>query len=131
MGFTPEEKVKIRYHLGYMNVEESATFELGVPAAVETSFIIESAMDKVLVVAESKVRDHLATLDGIESQMVCDHDLLAVESVGDIKIRADEQEMLDKRYQRWQNALANILGVYPNPFDKRFAQGGLNAPVRH
>ena len=131
MSFTPEEKVRIRHHLGYLNVTASATFALGVPAAVETQFLIESAMDKVLPEAMTLARRLLSILDGIEGQMICDHELLAVAVVGEITLRPDEQEALDKRYQYWRNALANVLGTYPNPWDKRFANSGVNVSVSH
>jgi hypothetical protein len=136
VSFTPHEKVRIRHHLGYLNVTSSATFVLGLPQAVETQFIIENAMNLVLPEAETEVRSHLATLDSIEEQMRCDHELLAVEQVGEIKIRHDEQKALDKRYLRWRRGLSNLLGVHPNPFDRRYPGdslpgAGINVPVRH
>lgn len=131
MSFTPEEKVKMRHHLGYLNVTQSATFVLGLPQAVETQFIIENAMNLVLPEAETEARRHIGILDSIEEQMVCDHDLLAVNKVGEIEVREDEQEALDKRYHHWRNALANVLGIYPNPWDRRFSHSGVNVPVRN
>lgn len=131
MPLTAEEKVKIRHHMGYLNVAAAQTFVLGSPAGVETQFIIEGAMDKVLDAALTEVRRHLAILDQLEAQMVEDHELLAVNTVGEIDIREDEQEALDKRYQRWQRSLGNLLGCYPNPYDKRFAGSSINVPVSH
>lgn len=132
MAFTPQEKVRIRHHLGYLNVTNAATFALGVPQAVETQFIIENAMNLVLPEAEVEVRRLVGVLDQLEEQMVCDHELLAVEAIGEVKVRADEQQQLTKRYVYWQHALANVLGCNPNPFDRRFTQsGGVNAPVNH
>jgi hypothetical protein len=130
-GFTAEEKVKIRHHLGFLNVAASATFVLGVPQAVETQFIIERAMDLVLVPAEPEVRRHLGILDCIEDQMNADRELLAVNEVGEIKVRGTEMKELRVEYQYWRKSLANLLGVYPNPFDKRFESGGVNIPVHH
>lgn len=131
MAFTPQEKVKIRHHLGFLNVTNAATFSLGIPQAVETQFIIERAMDLVLVEAEVEARRHVSILDRIEGQMVEDHDLLAVEKVGEITIRKDEQNQLRKEYEYWRNALANVMGIYPNPWDKRFGINPVNVPVRH
>lgn len=127
------EKVKIRMHLGYHNVAAASTFALGLPAAIETQFIVEGAMEKILPAAENEVRRHIAILDGIEAQMVCDHELLAVNQLGEITIRSDEQEALDKRYLRWRKGLANLLCVVPNPFDPRYpsAGAGINVPVHH
>lgn len=136
MPFTDEEKVSIRSHLGYLNVGYASTFSLGVPQAVETQFMIENAFDQVLPEAEGEVRRLVAILDEIEAQMVCDHELLAVEKIGELTTRSDEQEKLEKRYLRWRSKLANLLGIIPNPFDQRYSSFGgstmgVNVPVAH
>lgn len=133
MPFSNEEKVRIRHHLGYLNVGAAATFVLGAPAAVETTFIIESAMDKVLPAAETLVRELVAKCDAVEAQMMENQELLAVTQVDEIGVRQDEFQALLHRYHYWRNGLANVLGVYPNPFDKRFVggAGALNVPVNH
>ena len=129
--FSPEEKVSIRRHLGYLNVQASQTFALGVPAAVETQFIIEGAMDRVLQEAAGQVRRHLTILDKIEGQMVDDLELLAITKIGEISVRGDEHAALRKQYDYWAQGMANLLGVYPNPFDKRNSSGGINVRVNH
>jgi len=130
--FTAEEKTKIRHHMGYLGLKEAQTFVLGTPAGVETQFIIEGAMDKVSDDAIGEARRHLVILDGIESQMIGDLELLAVDVVGEITIRKDEQERLLDRYDYWRKSLGNLLSVYVNPFDKRPGLGGgVNVPVRH
>ena len=128
MPLTEDEKVKIRHHLGYLNVAEAQTFVLGTPAAVETQFLVEGAMNRVKDSALVQVRRHIQILDTIEQQKVDDLELLAVNKVGEIDIRPDEQQALDGQYLRWQASLANLLGIYPNPWDKRNA-GGINVPV--
>lgn len=129
MPLTTQEKIKIRHHLGFLNVSESSTFSLGTPAAVETQFVIEGAMNRVPEEALPELRRQLQILDSIEEQMVADHELLAVERIGEITIRQDEQEALVRVYDRWRQSIANLLGVYPNPWDKR--DGGINVPVIH
>lgn len=134
MAFTDEEKANIRYHLGYPNVSTVATFALGVPAAIEPSFILENAMNVVLLPAESRVRKILETLDKVEDQMVDDLDLLAVNQVDEIQVREKEQEQLVYSYMFWRNSLANLFGVVANPYDKRFfgtGAMGINVPVLH
>lgn len=131
MAFTDDEKTRIRHHLGYLNVAQSATFALGSPAAVETQFLIESAMNKVLPEAENLARNLVARCDLVENQLVENQELLAVTAVGEISVRQDEYAALMQRYHYHRNALANVLGIYPNPFDKRFENTGLNAPVIH
>lgn len=136
MPFTDAEKVKIRHHLGYLNVGYAQTFVLGNPQAVETQFIIEGAMDLVLDAALPEARRQLGILDRIECQMVGDHELLAVNKIGEIEVRKEEQDQLRKEYRYWRAALANILGIYPNPFDRRYGMGNdvgpaVNIPVQH
>lgn len=120
MSFTAEEKVKLRHHMGYLNVSQVSTFQLGVPAAVETQFLIETAMNKVLPEAEGIVRQQMARLDCIEQQMVCDLELLAVKQIESIQINPDEMARLRREYRHHQRTLGNMLGVVPNPFDQRF-----------
>ncbi len=126
---TPDEKVKVRHHCGYLNVQDASTFVLGVPASLETQFIIEGAMDRVLEAALPELRRHLGILDGIEQLMVCDHELAAVNSLGEIQINQEEQKQLTRRYDYWVNSLCNILGVIRNPYDKRQHGGGISVGV--
>lgn len=134
MAFSDQEKVRIRHHLGFLNVGQAYTFVAGTPAGVETQFLIEGAMQRVLPEAEVLARELLARCDSVEGQMMDNQDLLAVESVDEIKIRQDEFQALIKRYHYHRNGLANVLGIYPNPFDKRFSAdggGGINVNVMH
>ena len=131
---TDEERVRTRHHLGYLNVTDVQTFALGLPAAVQTQFIIEGCMDKIMPAALPQFRRILGILDLIEEQMVQDLELLAVNKVGSIDIRADEQRQLKDQYKHWQGAMCNILGAIANPYDARFgggSGGGINVPVQH
>lgn len=129
---TDDEKVRVRHHLGYLNIQEAQTFILGIPAGVQTSFIIEGAMNKVLDAALPLVRRLLATLDTIEGQMVDDAELAAVNGIGDIEINQKEQAQLRDQYDYHRRGLGNCFGVVPNPFDTRFEGGaGINVPVVH
>ena len=127
---TAEEKVRARYHCGYLQVGQASTFVLGTPASVDVAFIIENAFDKLLPESLSLVRELIAKCDACDAQLLDDMPNLAVDKVCDIGLRADEMEQLDKRYERWRQALANCLGVYCNPYDKRMIGGpGINCPV--
>lgn len=131
MPLTEQEKVSVRHHCGYLNVAEAQTFVLGVPAGVETQFIIEGAMTRVKESALPLVRRHLGILDKIEEQKVEDLELLAVDRLDTIDVNQKEQSGLDKQYDYWVNSLCNALGVARNPFDARKfnAGGGINARV--
>ena len=132
MAFSEQEKVKLRAHLGYGNVSSVQTFSLGVPAAVETQFLIEGAMNRVLPEAEIEARRLVGILDGIEAQMIGDTELLAVERIGEITVNGKEQQKLLTVYHHWQHTLANLLMIPVNPFDQRFMNaGGLNVGVAH
>lgn len=128
---TEQEKVSIRAHMGYPNVGEIQSFVLGVPAAMETSFIIEGAMNRVMIQSLPKVRQLIGILDTIEAQMVDDLELLAVNRLGTIEVNQDEQKKLEGRYDYWVSALGNALGCMRNPFDARKYNrtGGINAGV--
>lgn len=135
MPFTEGEKMRVRLHAGYLNVSAVATFALGVPANVQTQYLIEPAMDKVLPEAEDRVRLYLGWLDQMEFQVFDDADTLVATSVGSIELRQDEFEALMKRYIWIVDAMCNILGVMRNPYDKRFNDPsggvGVNVPVSH
>jgi hypothetical protein len=129
MALTEQEKVLIRHHLGYPNVDEMMTFVLGVPAALETNFIIEGAMNRARESALPLIRNHIQILEKINAQKVDDLEVLVVTELGEITINPKEQAALDEQYLYWANSLANLLGVYLNPFDKRGQGGGINTPV--
>lgn len=124
------ERASVRHHMGYLNVGEMYTFVLGTPAAVETTFVIEGAMDRVLEVALPRFRQILGILDAIEAQRVDDLELMAINQLGDIQVNQKEQNQLLRTYDDWVAALANMLGVPRNPFDKRLGGArGVNVGV--
>lgn len=127
---TADEKVRIRHHLGFLNVDEASTFVIGVPAGVETQFMIEAAFSRLLPEAIPQVRKLLQRCECTEEQRFSSQPNAVVKSVDGIQMgAADEQEMLSKNYDHWRSALANMFGVVPNPFDRRYASVGLNLRV--
>jgi hypothetical protein len=129
---TDEEKVRCRHHLGFLNVQEAYTFVLGTPAGVETQFIVEGALNRMLPAAMPLFRELLAKCDSTEAQRFDDQESLVASKVGSIDLRGREgQVALALQYDYWRQALANLLGVYVNPFDKRsdLSGGGVNVRV--
>jgi capsule polysaccharide export protein KpsE/RkpR len=116
---TDDEKVRVRHHCGYMNVKEAATFMLGSPSGVETQFVIEGALNLVLGSALPLVRTLLTRCDAAEAQLDEDMESLVASKVGGIALRDDEFEKVIQRYEHWRQALANAIGVFCNPYDKR------------
>ena len=130
MPLTEEQRVVIRHHMGYLQVADAYTFVLGSPASVETTFIVEGAMNRVLEAAIPLVEQHLDILRGIECQMIGNLENLAATAIGDLQINGREQAELRKQYDYWVASLANILGCPRNPFDKRLTTtGGINVRV--
>jgi hypothetical protein len=128
---TPEVRVKIRHHLGYLNVQFAYTFVLGIPAAVQTQFTIEGAFDRILADAEPEVHRQLRILDHIEELDVETLGDIEVSEIGEITIDPKVYEKRWGQYERWRRSLANLFGIAPNPFDQRLAVMGVNVSVQH
>lgn len=127
---TEDEKVRGRHHMGYPNVDQVATFGLGIPAAFQTQFMIETGFNRVLPQAENKFRELLNTLDCIECEVMGGIDLASIDSVEDIKISEKRLPKLAQYYKIAQEALGNMLGVPPNPYDQReWLQGGVGFSI--
>ena len=116
--------------MGYLEVADVYTFVLGSPASVETTFIVEGAMDRLLESSLPRFRKLLRVLDQIQDQQIDDLEFLAVETLGDIKVNLNEQKQLIRNYDYWVAQLANFLGCPRNPFDKRLTStSGINVSV--
>lgn len=123
-----EEKVRIRDHLGFLNSSELSTFVLGLPAGVETQFMIERAMN--LYIKESAlpmVRQILCELDDLDKSRKAVRSTIGVEAIGGIRMRSpsDAFAELNKEFIRLIGRLANAFGVAPNPFDNRNGTFGI------
>jgi len=126
-----QEKVKIRMHAGYPNVTEAASFALGYPANLPVRFVIENAMENIAEIVLPEVRRHLQILDGLQQQMVDDHELLAVHKLGEIEVNEKEQQGLTRRYDWWVDSLCQLFEIARNPYDRRLtgSGAGINARV--
>jgi hypothetical protein len=119
-----QERAKVRHHLGYPNVSAMASIQLGVPKPLQTMFLVESAMDKVLEEYIPTIRERIATLDSIECQLIDGQKYLAVNRMGELEIRKEHLAMLESEYKRWAFRLAEDLGVPVYPFATRFKGSG-------
>ena len=131
---TEQEKVACRMHTGYLGVASQSTFSLGIPAGVQTQFVIEGAMNRLLPQSEPEFRRHLKVLDLHQEQILENMPNVAATEVGTIKINPKAFRELVRQYRWWINSLCNLLGCVPNPYDQRFAQwnavgGGVNVSV--
>lgn len=127
---TDAEKARVRYHLGYLASGFAASLQYGLPRPVQTVFMLESAMSGLVEAdALDRVRKILATLDKIEDKMICATDQLGVESLGEIKLRANHPDLLEKEYSRWSSRLADILGVPKYAFSEKTRRGGPGSSI--
>ncbi len=134
MAFTNAEKARIRYHLGYLGVQLAGSVSFGLPRPIQTNFIVEDAMNMVISEHEGQVRTMVARCDVTEERIFQAQGRLKAESLGEIKLRADECDALEKEYGRWARRLADILGVPLYAFSSKFqgaggAGGAGNIPV--
>lgn len=134
MALSDEEKGRVYYHLGYLQVHPAASIQLGIPRPIQTVFLVESAVGNLIESACDRVRKILTIMDGIEDKLVEAQDHLAATALDTLKLRADEPDALEKEYVRWGNRLADILGCPIYPHSQRYKNGGGiragNLPVR-
>lgn len=131
---TEEEKVRCRHHTGYLGVAEQSTFSLGVPAGVQTQFVVEGAMKRLLPQSEPEFRRHLQILDDHERQILENMPNVAASEVGSIKVNPKAFREFVRQYRYWVGSLCNLLGCVANPYDQRYMQwnsagGGVNVSV--
>lgn len=133
MSFNESEKERIRYHLGYLSVQPAASLQFGQPRPIQTLFLVEQAMNNILVVAENRVRRYINILDDIECKMVEGQDYLVANRLDSLEIREKHIDQLETEYYRWAGRLADILGVPLYPYSTRFKNRNMpgTIPVRN
>jgi hypothetical protein len=120
---TETEKHRIRYHTGYVSTNPVASIQLGVPRASQPQFLLEAQMNRIPEEAIGNVRRLIAILDKIEEQMLDAQDRMKAESLGEITLRKDETDSLEREYARWAKRLADTLGIPLNAYSERFRNG--------
>lgn len=134
MALIAQDRERCRYHCGFLEVSPAASLSFGIPRPIETMFLIEDAMDNLISVAIPRVLKTLGILDKIECKLEQALDYLPASSIGNIHVRPDHTEALEREYHRWSSRLCDILGVPPYPYSERnrSAAGvmGGNVPVR-
>lgn len=131
---TPQEKERARYHLGYLGVQVADSLSFGQPIPIQTLFIVEASMDNLIAEHVPRVRAILNTLDGIECRLIDAAGRLAATALGELKLRDNEPDLLEREYYRWAGRLADILGCPLYPYSNRFkgrGAGGGSLPVRN
>ena len=124
MPLSDQEKAQIKYHLGYAGTETGTVMMLGFPRNNQFLYLIDTALTKIREENLARVRQLVCTLNSIEAKMEQAACMLAVESIGDIKMRGSGcdsyPEMLEREYIRWSYRLADLIGAPPFPYAARF-----------
>lgn len=121
MAFSPTEKARIRYHMGYANTSLAASLSAGVPIPLQTMFLLESALGLVIAEGEEIVRTLVARLDQTDEAIFQCQIRMQAESVDGIHLRRDEADALEREYLRQAARLSDTLHVPLYPFAARFA----------
>jgi len=135
MVLDPTERERIRYHMGYLSVAPAASITFGLPAPIQTLFLVELAMNNLLPEATDRIRRFLTILDNIECKMIEGQSYLVATQLDQMYIRNDNIDKLEDEYSRWASRLADELGcpLYPGSakFRKLFRDVGAGSiPVR-
>jgi hypothetical protein len=98
---------------------------------MQTTFMIEGALNRVLEEHYSKFRQLLCRLDDVEEKVFCGVDLADVDAIDSLTVNRKRLRELAQYYKIAQEGLANLLGVPPNPFDQRswLSMGSINVAV--
>jgi hypothetical protein len=125
VGLSLQEKSRIRYHLGYPQVQAAASIQIGLPATTQTLFLVEYSMENVLEEAIPQIRSIISVLDSTELNLMAAQERLAAAQLGSMVLRSakageSEPDALEREYVRWARRLGDVFGCVPNPFAQRF-----------
>jgi hypothetical protein len=126
------EKERVRYHMGYPQVQGAASLSFGIPRPIQTAFLLEDAMNNIIAAAEGRVRDLLAKLDVTEANIFGAQTRMQAERVGELTMRRDESQQLREEYKIWAERLADVLGCPLYAYSSKFNGAGNygSIPVR-
>lgn len=134
MPLDAAEKERIRYHLGYPEVQPAASLQFGIPRPIQTAFLVESAMGLLIEEAVDRARRIIKIMDDLELKLIDAQDRLAAIQLSDLHLRENEPDQLEHEYVRWGYRLADLVGVPIYAYSMRYknfagSQAG-SIPVR-
>lgn len=121
---TEEEKARIRYHLGYLQVMPASAIILGIPAASQPAFLVEQAMEHIPDNAIAIIRNLVAKCDITENNIMLAQTRMVARSVDEIDLNPDEADQLRGEYRYWVQKLSDNLGAPINAYASAFQSGG-------
>ena len=117
MPLTPEEKVLIRFHMGYPTQTQLRAMAAGLPTTIQSNWQIDAVLNNPLQEETLPlIRNILKQLEDIIWNDMVDARLEhKVEKLEEIGINLKHQAMLNLDYKYWQNRMAQTLCVPINP----------------
>ena len=126
MSLTAEEKSKCVRALGLAETDNYTSASGPIVQTLSVRTNLAQQMEQLTSFGEARVREILGVLDTIEGRMSSGAiRRLAATKVGEIGIREDEEDALEKEYRRWGFRLGEALGCSPNLMSKRYSGGGI------
>jgi len=121
MPLTPDERIRVKWHLGYPLQDLGTSMALGTPLPVEYLFVVEDCMSRITEGAIPILRQILNILDGINERLVRAQGHLAASKLGELETRENEPGLLRKEYRDWGGQLAGVLGCPFFAYGQRYA----------
>lgn len=111
-----QDRARVRYFMGYPNVDPHQAIQLGFPAATQAMFLVEQAMENLLPEAVERVLKIVSALEKMENQELDALCRLKAQQLGDMKLRNDNNEktegdMVRGEAEAWKKKLASALGA--------------------
>lgn len=115
MPFTPEERMVVKFHLGYPLQQTDASIAFGIPISTQPMFLVERALGLLPDPAVNMCRGIVLKLDDLLEKLTDGQDHLAADQLEELTLRKDYLPRLRDEYAYWQSRLAQILGCPVNP----------------
>ena len=125
MALTTAEVAQAMMHLGFAGTVSYTAAAGPIVAQLSLRTNAEHQLVNLTTDGETRVRTILGYLSAIELRMDKAIKRLAATKVGEIGIREDEEDALEKEYRRWGWRLSEAIGAEPNTYSKRYGASGI------
>lgn len=131
-ALTDEEKSKVRYHLGYIASGTTASsIQFGIAQNSQTSYLLDHALVALTdPFALKRCRDLLGKAGELECALFAASGSLEVAKIGEVTLRDNLPDQLEKEYRRWTDRLADLFGVPKYHYSKRTERSGPGTVVK-
>lgn len=111
MPLTAEEKVRIRYHMGYPLQGSVRSLFASVPFNRQTLYLLEGVMETIAEESLPQIRKILGYLDKTDEKIFCDQKNMQADQIEELRLNESYHPKLRREYTYWQGRLAQCLDV--------------------